>query len=174
MNDPRPRWLGIGTIILMVLGLIILATRQSRTLGLRQTLQLDDFFFTVQDARWLPADPLQSRQPASSPDVVDYLVRFQIENRAKRVPFKFTGDSLAVADLDGKNHLIKPSGDRTHSGEMHPPQLHIIPAGESITINYVFSLPRDLVNLRLRIAPGGWSGELLEWFLFGRKEFQLP
>jgi hypothetical protein len=23
------------------------------------------------------------------------------------------------------------------------------------------------------LAPGGWSGDLLEWLFFGRKEFQL-
>jgi hypothetical protein len=30
-----------------------------------------------------------------------------------------------------------------------------------------------LEDLRLRVAPGGWSGDLLEWLFFGRKEFQL-
>jgi hypothetical protein len=55
-----------------------------------------------------------------------------------------------------------------------PALMHVLRAGESITIDYFFSLPPDLEDLRLRIAPGGWSGVLLEWLLFGRKEFQLP
>jgi len=52
-------------------------------------------------------------------------------------------------------------------------RLHILQAGESITIDYIFSLPPALEDFRLRIAPGGWSGDLLEWLFFGRKEFQL-
>ena len=98
----------------------------------------------------------------------------KIDNRAKRVPFKFTGESLAFADLTGKNPLSMPTSERTLSGEMHPPQVHTLQAGESITIAYIFSLPPESEHLRLRIAPGGWSGDLLEWLLFGRKEFQLP
>jgi hypothetical protein len=43
----------------------------------------------------------------------------------------------------------------------------------SITIDYIFCLPSDLENLRLRVAPGGWSGEPLKWLEFGRKEFRL-
>jgi hypothetical protein len=57
---------------------------------------------------------------------------------------------------------------------MNPPRLHLLQAGESITIDNIFSMPADLENLRLRLAPGGWSGDLLQWLLFGRKEFQLP
>jgi hypothetical protein len=177
MSAPRPRRLGLGSIALIVLGLFvlaILATRQSRTLKIRQTLQLDDFFFTVEGAARLPADPAKSKQAESSTGRVDYLVRLKIENRARRVPFKFSGESLGFADLSGTNALTMPSAERTSSGELHPPLVHVVPAGESITIDYIFSLPPDLEDLRLRIAPGGWSGDLLEWLFFGRKEFQLP
>lgn len=177
MSEARPRRLGPGTIALIVLGLVvlvILATRQSRTLGLRQTLQLDDFFFTPLEAERLPADPSKPGQAESFSGRLDYLVKLKIENRARRVPFKFSGESLAFADLTGKHPLTRPSAERTPSGEMQPPRLHILQAGESTTIEYVFSLPHDLENLRLRLAPGGWSGDLLEWLLFGRKEFQLP
>ena len=177
MSVPQRRRLGPGTIALVVLGLIVLliaATRQSRTLGLRQTLQLDDFFFTPLQAERLPADLSKSSEAGSRSDRVSYLVRLKIENRARRVPFKFSGESLAFADLTGKNPLSKPSAERAPSGGLHPPLMHVLQAGESVTIDYIFALPPELENLRLRFAPGGWSGDLLEWLLFGRKEFQLP
>ncbi len=176
MSDPRPQRIGPGTIALIVLGLIvlvILATRQNRTLALRQTLQLDDFFFTPLEAKRLPADPSKAIQAQSASGRLDYLVKLKIENRARRVPFKFSGTSLAFADLTGKQPLTWPAAERTGSGELHPPLLHELQAGESITIDYIFSLPPALEDLRLRLAPGGWSGDLLEWLLFGRKEFQF-
>ncbi len=177
MTEQRARRLGPGMIALIVLGLIVmvvLTTRQSRTLGTRQTLQFDDFFFTVLEAHRLPADPTKTNEAKSSSGHVDYLVKLEIENRAKRVPFKFSGQSLAFADLTAKSSLSWPTAEHTSSGDLHPPQQHSLRAGESMTIDYIFSLPPDLENLRLRIAPGGWSGDLLEWLFFGRKEFQLP
>jgi hypothetical protein len=177
VSAPRPRKLGLGSIALIVLGLFvlaILAPRQSRTLKTRLTLQLDDFCFTVEKAARLPADPSKSKQSESSTGRIDYLVTLKIENRARRVPCKFSGESLGCADLSGTKPLTRPSAERAPSGELHPPVLHILQAGESRTLDYVFSLPPDLQDLRLRIAPGGWSGDLLEWLFFGRKEFQLP
>ncbi len=177
MCEPRRRRFGAGTIVLIVVGLlvmVILTTRQSRTLGLRQTLQFDDFFFTVLEAGRLPADSMKASQAKATSGSVNYLVKLKIENRARRVPFVFSGDSLAFADVTGKNGLSRPSAERTSSGELQSPVRHTLQAGESATIDYIFSLPPELENLRLRIAPGGWSGDLLEWLLFGRKEFQLP
>lgn len=176
MSMPLPRRHRLGSIALIVLGLfvlLILATRQSRTLKPGQTLQLDDFFFTPLEATQLPADRAKSKQAESSTGRVDYLVTLKIENRAKRVPFKFSGKSLGIADPSGTNPLTMPAAERAPSGELHPPVLHILQAGESRTIDYIFSLPPDLGDLRLRIAPGGWSGDLLEWLFFGREEFQL-
>jgi hypothetical protein len=74
MNEPRTRRLGPGAIVLIVLTLVVLAmlaTRRSRTLGLHQTLQLDDFFFTVQDAARLPVDPARAKTAQPSPGLVD-------------------------------------------------------------------------------------------------------
>ena len=60
MSGRRPWKFGAGTVIFIVLALLVLAvlaTRRSRTLTVNQTLQLDDFCFTVLEARRLPADP---------------------------------------------------------------------------------------------------------------------
>ncbi len=54
------------------------------------------------------------------------------------------------------------------------PTVHLLKAGESTTTDYLFSLPPDQSNLRLRVMPSGAVGDMLEWLFFGRKEFRLP
>jgi hypothetical protein len=177
MMEPRTWRLGPGTIILIVLALVVmllLSMRRNQTLGVGQTVQFDDFFFTVVDAERLPPDPARAKRPDQPPGRIDYLVRLKVENKAVRVPFKFGGQSLAFADLTATNPHVIPSAERSPSGELAPPVVHVLKAGESATYDYIFSLPENTNDLRLRIAPGGWSGDFLEWLFFGRKEFRLP
>ena len=177
MNERKPWWRGLGVIALIVLALIvmaILATRTSRTLGLHQPLQLDDFFFTIEDARPLPDAIVPPTKGDSEPEKVKYLVRLKIENKALRVPFKFDGNALVFVDLGGKSPMIRPRAERSSSGELVALTVHVLKAGESTTTDYLFALPPDQSNLRLRVMPGGAVGDVLEWLFFGRKEFRLP
>ena len=145
---------------------VIAATRQSRTLGLRQTLQLDDFFFTPLQAERLPADLSKSSEAGSRSDRVSYLVRLKIENRARRVPFKFSGESLAFADLTGKepaspnrrpNARLRATCIRRSTARPFKParsdhdRLHLLPAARA----------RELATSYLPPAVGAaicWSG----------------
>jgi hypothetical protein len=177
MNERKPRRPGAGVIVLVVLALIvmaILATRRSRTLGLHQALQFDDFFFTIEDARPFPDAPGPAAKGDSGPPGSKYLVRLKVENKALRVPFKFDGNALAFVDLSGNSPMIRPLAERSASGELAAPTVQVLKAGESTTTDYVFYLPIDQSNLRLRVMPGGAVGDVLEWLFFGRKEFQLP
>jgi hypothetical protein len=177
MNERKPWRPGLGVIILIVLALIaiaILATRKSRTLGLHQPLQFDDFFFTVEDVRLAPEGFGPPAKGDSDPAKVYTLVRLKVENKALRVPFKFDGNSLVFVDLSGKSPMIRPRAERSSSGELVAPTVHMLKAGESTTTDYLFVLPADQTSLRLRIMPGGAFGDVLEWLVFGRKEFQLP
>jgi hypothetical protein len=177
MNERKPWWRGLGVIALIVLALIvmaILATRRSRTLGLHQPLQLDDFFFTIEDARPLPEAIGPPTKVDSDPDKVKFLVRLKVENKALRVPFKYDGNALWLVDLSGKSPIIRPRGELSSSGELVAPTVHVLEAGESTTTDYLFSLPPDQSNFRLRVMPGGAVGDVLEWLFFGRKEFRLP
>jgi hypothetical protein len=178
MNERKPRRIGPGGLVLIVLALILLAllgTRQNRTLGLRQSVQFDDFVFTVEDAARLPADSAGSKGgESSSADPGDYLVRMRVDNRAKRVPFTFSGQSFAFVDLTGKNPMTRPSAERSPSGELVPLTPRTLKAGESATVEYVYSLPPEHGNLRLRVLSSGPLGDLLEWLFFGIKQFKLP
>jgi hypothetical protein len=70
MADRKPlRW-GVGSTIIIVLALIVLAllaTRRSRTLVLHQTLQLDDFFFTVVQAAEIPTAATEKNAEGGRP-----------------------------------------------------------------------------------------------------------
>jgi hypothetical protein len=98
----------------------------------------------------------------------------KVENKALRVPFKFDGNALWFVDVSGNSPFIRPSAERSSSGELMAPTVHVLKAGESATTDYLFSLSPDQSNLRLRVMPGGAVGEVLEWLFFGRKEFRLP
>ena len=76
----------------------------------------------------------------------------------------------------GRRYLVNLVAQRAYdeaTGEKRPDPL-VLKAGESATRAYVFRLPADVADPRLRIAPGGWSGFMLQKLLFGIKEFQLP
>jgi hypothetical protein len=161
-------------VVLALIALTIAATRKSRTLSLNQTLQFDDFCFTVLEAGRLAPDSAPPQRAGPEPSAVDYLVRLKVDNKALRVPFNFGGESLAIVDAAGKLARVWPAAERSASGSSAPPALHVLKAGESLTFEYLFNLPPSLTDPRLRIAPGGWSGDVLEWLVFGRKEFQLP
>jgi hypothetical protein len=70
--------------------------------------------------------------------------------------------------------VARPRAERFPEGKQAAPVVHALRAGESATYGYVFSLPRDHQNLRLRIMSGGAVGDLLEWLVFGRQDFVLP
>jgi hypothetical protein len=178
MSD-RPRrkfrWLSIVVIGLLTLIMGIVATRRDRVLKPGQTIQFDDFFFTLRGV---------NRSPISGPGgdgtsagAVEYVIKLTIDNRARRVPFTFTDGSVALFDPnDGKRYLIDPSAQHAYEAATGQKRLDplILQAGESATRDYVFRLPAGVTDPRLRIAPGGWSGLLIEKLLFGLREFQLP
>ena len=176
MSDRERRTLRLRAIIALLLALIVLAilgTRRNQTLGLHQALQLDDFFFTVEEAVKQPVDPARANSTDPTQGEAEYRVRLKVENRALRVPFKFSGEWLAFVDLSGRRPVVRPSSERLRSGELAPPILHVLQAGDAATYEYIVPLTPDLPDLRLRIMPSGWTGDLLEWLFFGRKEFRL-
>jgi hypothetical protein len=156
---------------LIVLGL--LATRKNRTLGLQQTLQFDDFFFTVVQAAEVPSSETAKKSDGVT-EPVDYLVSLRVDNRAKRVPFSFDGQSLAFVKITDGSLVARPRAERLPGGNEGRPVVHVLRAGESATYDYVFSLSRDHKSLCLRVMTGGVLGDLLEWLFFGRQEFALP
>jgi hypothetical protein len=172
---PLPK-LAVGAAVFLLVTLILfglLARRGSRTLGLNETLQFDDFFFTVESVTPLPAGAGPRQKPAPQP-TFNQVVRVRIENRAKRVPFSFGREALAFVDTSGKLPAELPRAERSPKGDLSAPLTHVLKPGEAIHVDYVFALPPDRSDLRLRIMPGGPVGDMLEALFFGRQEFRLP
>jgi hypothetical protein len=178
MSDRPRRKLGLRSIIvvgLVALVMVILANRRDRVFSPGQTIQYDDFFFTLRGVNRSPV--ATSAGDGQGASMVEYVVKLTIDNRAKRVPFRFTNGSVALFDsTDGKRYLIDREAQRAYAKAtgQDPPDPLVLKAGESATRDYVFRLPAGVGDPRLRVAPGGWGGLVIDKLLFGIKEFRLP
>jgi hypothetical protein len=172
-RKPHLRWLILVGLLALIM--VFVATRRGRVYKPGQTIQYDDFFFTVRGVNRSPVSIPGSEGRSAS--MMEYVVKLTVDNRAKRVPFRFTNGSVALFDpRDGRRYLVDPEAQRAYdeaTGEKRPDPL-VLKAGESATRAYVFRLPAGVADPRLRVAPGGWSGLMLEELLVGIKEFQIP
>ena len=177
MSLPPPR--RYRSISLLVFGLVtitmvLFAVRRDRLVKPGQTLQFDDFFFTIRDVT--RSNPLESSRDQAS-RVVEYVVTITVDNRALRVPFRFSNTALAIVDQkEGHRYYVNNAAQKAHdeaSGTSSADAL-VLKAGESATRDYVFRVPAKVAAPRMRIAPGGWTGLIIDRVLTGSKEFQLP
>jgi hypothetical protein len=178
MSLPPPRKVGVTSIILLVvvtLSLVLFAIRRDRLLAAGQTLQFDDFFFTLVDAK--RSGPLDTGPDLAADPMVRYVVTLKIDNRAKRVPFRFSDQSLAIIEqTEGRRYYVNAADQKALLDAVgdHPPDPLFLKAGESATREYIIRVPAGVVAPRMRIAPGGWGGLIIDRLLMGTKEFQLP
>jgi hypothetical protein len=159
---------------LVAVAMVLLAVRRDRVLKTGETLQFDDFFFTIRDVK--RSSPLASKA-SGVPPMVEYVVTMTVDNRAMRVPFTFSSTAVAIVEqTEGRHYVVNPVAQAAHEhakGTAFADPL-VLKAGESATRDYVFRIPAEVVAPRMRIAPGGWSGYIIDRLLTGNKEFQLP
>jgi hypothetical protein len=178
MSLPPPRKVGVTSIVLLgvlTLSMVLFAIRRDRIQKQGQTIQFDDFFFTLKDVTCSQPNLLEGR--SASPRLVRYIVTLTVDNRARRVPFRFNDQSLAIVDQrEGRRFYVDPAAQKAHEEATGARVLDplVLKAGESATKDYVFSVPADVVAPRMRIAPGGWTGLAIDRLLTGLKEFELP
>jgi hypothetical protein len=178
MSLPPPRKVGATSIALLAVvtvAMVLVAIRHDRLLKPGQTLQFDDFFFALKSATRSERTVVDGN--GASPAHVRYIVTLTVENRAKRVPFRFSDQALAIIDRrEGQRFYVDSAAQKEHQSVMgtHLPDPVVLRAGESATKDYVFVVPADVVAPRMRIAPGGWFGLAIDRLLTGTKEFELP
>ena len=178
MSFPPPRKLGGASIALLgviTLCMVLFAVRHDRLLREGQTLQFDDFFFTLERAE--RSAPLETEPSSSVEPMVRYFVALKVDNRAKRVPFVFRDKSLVIINpKDGRRFHVDPVEQQAHDEAQGSklPDARFLKAGESATRQYFFRVPASVVTPRLRLAPGGWLGQTIDRLVTGLKEFQLP
>ena len=178
MSDRPARKIGLRSAILLgvlALAAVIVSVRRDRVFNPGQTIQYDDFSFTLKGVNRSPVP--SSGGDAAPAGTIEYVVKLTIENRARRVPFRFTEQSVALVDANtGRRYWVDPEAQRAYlagTGQGNAVPM-IVEPGRSATGAYVFRLPAGVTDPRLRIAPGGWGGMALETVLFGVKEFRLP
>ncbi len=178
MSFPPPRRFGVPAIIITGLAvalMAVLATRRATVIVPGQPIHFDDVFFTVRAAeRMMPGRETSAAQ--RRPSVV-YRVSLTVDNKAKRVPYRFEARFLVLFDPLDPSKLYHASLDQEHvqaqSVDVFKNPL-VLKAGESATQDYTFLVPETLVAPRLKVMTGGRIGETLDRLLGDYREVQLP
>jgi hypothetical protein len=176
MSLPSPRAFRIPAIVIVglaVLAAVSLAIGRVRVVGVGQTVQIDDFFFTVRDVhRSTPA-----ATAAAAPESAEWVLTLAIDNRARRVPFRFSNQALIMIDpRDGTVYHVAADRQRAHEEAHGGPQPDplVLKPGESANRDYVFVIPANVAAPRLKPMPGGAFGDTIDKLLGVYTEIQLP
>jgi hypothetical protein len=178
MSLPPPRKVGvasIGLLAVLTLAMVLLAIRHDRVKKPGQTIQFDDFCFTLKEVS--RSEPIAVDGNKAGAPLVRYIVTLTVENRAMRVPFRFSDQSLAIIEQrEGRRFYVDAAAQKEHEKTTgtHLAEPIVLKAGESATEDYVFMVPASVVAPHLRVAPGGWFGLAIDRVLTGLKEFELP
>jgi hypothetical protein len=140
-------------LALVVVGVVVLTVafnRKTVVVGLNTPIRYDDFAFLALDGK--RGDP-----PTT------YLVKLRVQNRARRVDFRFTPGMAVLVDGSGHAYLPAAGFDEV-----------VLKAGSSADVDLRYDVPADLRSPTLRILPGGMIGDAIETTLAGRKSIRLP
>ena len=114
MSDRPRRKFGPRSVVvlgLLALLMVIMATRRDKVYKPGQSIQFDDFFFTVRGVNRSPVSDSGHDGPSAS--MMEYVVKLTVDNRARRVPFRFTDGSVALFDTGtGKRYFVDPGAQR--------------------------------------------------------------
>jgi hypothetical protein len=161
-----PWKLGVG---LAVFGAIVfvagLLTRKETALGWNTPMQFDDFCFSV----------VGVRQVAGAPEGwTRHVVSFKIDNRAKRVSYRFRRGMAVAVDSAGRRYPISADGqERLDAARKGPdPCAAPLPAGTSGTTELVFDLPAGETDAGLKLTFGP-VGDAVESLIASPKRFSL-
>jgi hypothetical protein len=177
MSLPPPRrYRRVSFIVfgLVTVAMVLVAVRRDRLVKPGDTLRFDDFSFTIRDVT--RSNPIVT-STAQGPLMVEYVVTMTVDNQALRVPFRFSKGAVAIVEQkEGRRFHVNEVAQKAHDEAADTPSSDplVLAAGESATRDYVFRVPADVVAPRMRIAPGGWTGLIVDRVLTGSKEFQLP
>jgi hypothetical protein len=156
--------------LVVVVGLLVGASRRSRTIPLGTPVRLDDFSFAVVDVRRL--DAIDGLKAARGSFLV---LRLGVRNQAKRVDFQLDAGRTLVEGRDGRRFGLDAATTTRLASTPNglPPCDGPIPAGKSCTTDLVFDVPRDLSSPRFRLGSGA-IGDILDGiFEGGRIGFSL-
>ena len=156
------RLLAVIGFIVGLTALVAWVNRPGTIAGPGSAIQLDDFAFRIEGT---------SRLDTSIPGA--FVVRLRVENRARRVDFRFRPETAKLIDADGR--LLAPiEGSRDPAGSPIPCGCDApMPAGTECVASLTYRLPDGYRPERLVIR-GDWIGAILDAIFCGKPSLALP
>jgi hypothetical protein len=157
----KKKWLVRATACLLVATCSALAlwllVRHDQRLAIGEELVYDDFGFRVRSVREAhEVGPADARMSAGGGNVFE-IVRFEVENHARRVEYDMSCHRAVLEDTAGRTYPIDEDATRALAQETHaigaPAKVR---AGDFTSSDLVFRVPDDAGALRLRVK---WNEE---------------
>lgn len=172
----RPALIAVACagLLLVLVPVVVVVSRSEQLLGLNQPIQFDDFAFSVVGVRKAAAlGQGEERRTAGGAFAV---VAFKIDNKARRVSYRFNPGSLVLVDDQGRGHWLAADGQRALESESGraTPCTGPIPAGSACVVDLVFDVPADAHSLRLKFAYQSAVLQFLDHALYGKQAFHVP
>lgn len=150
-------------VSLFILIFISSCSSDNKTIGLKQELQHDDYFYSIADVT--KTEDIGGVKPQG----VFYTVTFRVDNRAKRVEHPWNNSIAFVIDENGKEYQNLPDKQRALN-QIKPfnfKDSHVTKAGETELTVFVFDLPKDVKQPFLK-----YNGEYLMGDMFDGNQFK--
>lgn len=163
----------IGLVgLVLVLGLIAVV-RQEQHAAIGGEIQYDDFGFQIVKAT--TADELGVPPSTASAKGCFHRITLQVNNHAKRVPFKLTGWRPLLTDGDGNEYEVDTAGQKALEAQLGAAARldGEIAAGQSIEKTIVYDLPEAAHDVRFKISWGGDVIDTVDFVICGERDIAL-
>jgi hypothetical protein len=134
-----------------------MVVRHDQRLAVGQELVYDDFGFRVRSVRVAREVGLADARVRAGGGTSFTIVRFEVENHARRVDYDMSNHRAVLEDEVGRTFDVDEDATRALAAETHaiepPPTIR---AGDFTSSDLVFRVPDDAKSLKLRVK---WTSE---------------
>jgi hypothetical protein len=157
----------LAALLFASLYAVFTASRPVRLLAIGQRVQHDDFFLSVSALRRV------KRIDDTTARGTFYVVRINVENRAKRVPYSWHNTIAYVVDTAGRRYAPDAAGQRAFDRAARRQPESEIPAGQSRLYDVVFDLPREAEKPVLQFWDGVLMGDAFDGVAYAKAKIRL-
>jgi hypothetical protein len=151
-------WTIVSLLVVTCCALTLwLVVRHDQRLSIGEELVYDDFGFRVRSVREAhEVGPTDARIAAGSGSTFE-IVRFEVENHARRVDYDMSNHHAVLEDSIGHTYTVDEDATRALARETHAIESPAkIRAGDFTSSDLVFRVPDAATTLRLRVK---WNSE---------------
>ncbi len=167
------RGLGAGALAIPLVYFVALLltslTSRERVLGLHEPVEFCGFYLDCHISVAVEQVERAETIGSSTAQGVFYIMTVRYGSDAIRATLTPGHPAATVMDGRGRTFPPSPTGEAALAAvEGTPiPLIRPLAPGESYRTRFVFDVPEDVVDPRLRLAPGTWVERLTELFLIG-------